>query len=106
MVDQRDLLVRLELHLNRGSGSTSGCGIVIGFAGLPEQHPARRGLFGHLLDHAEAPPGGFQLQNKCTGDHGLFDCLFDCFSLSCFLNQFFALIAAIVGDKAKHDHQQ
>ena len=106
MVDQRDLLVRLELHLNRGSGSTSGFGIVIGFAGLPEQHPARRVLFGHLLDHAEAPPGGFQLQNKCTGDHGLIVWLFDCLVVSRFLNQFFALIAAIVGDKAKHDHQQ
>jgi hypothetical protein len=32
--------------------------------------------------------------------------LFGCLVVSRFLNQFFALIAAIVGDKAKHDHQQ
>jgi len=57
MVDERGLLIRLELHLNRD----------FGFAVLAEQHPAGGGLFRHLLDHAEAPPRGFQLQNKGTG---------------------------------------
>ncbi len=57
MVDEHGLLIRLELHLNRG----------FGFAVLAEQHPAGGGLFRHLLDHAEAPPRGFQLQNKGAG---------------------------------------
>ena len=70
MVDQRGLLMRLELHLNRGFGSGSGSGIGI-VAGLAEQHPAGGGLFRHLLDHAEAPPEGFQLQNKGTWSHEL-----------------------------------
>jgi len=64
MVDQRYILMRLELHLKRGFGSGSGFGII---AVLAEQHPAGGGLFRHLLHHAQAPPGGFQLQNKGTG---------------------------------------
>ena len=66
MVDQRYILMRLELHLKRGFGSGSGFGII---AVLAEQHPAGGGLFRHLLHYAQAPPGGFQLQNKGTGEH-------------------------------------
>lgn len=62
MVDERGLLMRLELHLKRGFGIV---------AVLAEQHPAGGGLFRHLLHHAQAPPGGFQLQNKGTGEHDL-----------------------------------
>ena len=72
MVDQRGLLMRLELHLKRGFGVGSGSGSGSGFgiiAVLAEQHPAGGGLFGHLLHYAQAPPGGFQLQNKGTGEH-------------------------------------
>jgi len=57
MVDERGLLMRLELHLKRG----------FGFAVLAEQHPAGGGLFRHLLDRAQAPPGCLQLQNKGGG---------------------------------------
>ena len=59
MVDERGLLMRLELHLKRG----------FGFAVLAEQHPAGGGLFRHLLDRAQAPFACFQLQNKGGGGH-------------------------------------
>ena len=67
MVDQRGLLVRLELHLKRGSVVAVLVRALV--RALTEQHPAGQGICGHLLHHAQAPLARFHFQNKGTGDH-------------------------------------
>jgi hypothetical protein len=106
VVDERGLLMRLELHLNRG----------FGFAVLAEQHPAGGGLCWHLLDHAQAPPGRFQLQNKGTGGHYWIELDWHCVGsrftafVFCLTGgegiQFFLLIDALFNANAEDYHEQ
>jgi hypothetical protein len=109
VVDQRGLIVRLELHLKRG----------FGFAVLAEQHPAGGGLCRHLLHHAQAPLGHFQLQNKGGGGHWIdwielachcvgsrFTAFVFCFDRWGEGIQFFLLIATFIVANAKDYHEQ
>ena len=111
MVDERGLLMRLELYLKRA----------FVFAVLAEHHPAGGGLFRHLLHHAQAPPGCLQLQNKGAAGHWFeldwhcgwiaLDCVglrwiaLDCVGVMPGGNSIFFLIATFSNAKDEHEQQ-